>query len=73
MMAVPITVRPSGTDIDVGRPTALFPTRIGSTVRLKYRQQYVVAPDGNSFGLNMLLDAGSSPAIKLLLNWKPAR
>ena len=73
MMAVAVTVRPNGTDVDLGTPTPLFQTRISSTVRLRYRQQYVVTPDGKSFGLNMVLDEGSSPPIRLVFNWKPGR
>ena len=72
MMAVSITVKPDGT-VDAGKPEALFPTTIGSTVRLKYRQQYVLSPDGKSFGLNSVVDQPRPSPIAVILNWQPAR
>ena len=57
--------------MEAGKPEGLFPTTIGSTVRLRYRQQYVVAPDGKSFGLNSIVDQPSPSPIVLILNWTP--
>jgi hypothetical protein len=37
-----------------------------------FRQQYVVAPDGQSFLIRTLVD-DEPPPITLLLNWDPAR
>ena len=71
MMAVPITLGPGATDIDVGKPEALFATDIGSTVRLKYRHQYAVTPDGQSFMLNSAITESTTAPIILILNWKP--
>jgi eukaryotic-like serine/threonine-protein kinase len=70
MMAVPVTLKPNGT-ADAGKPEKLFPVNIGSTVRLKYRQQYVMDPDGRSFVINSAVAAPNPPPIVLILNWKP--
>jgi Tol biopolymer transport system component len=71
MMAVPVTLGPGLSTIDIGKPEPLFPTEIGSTVRLKYRHQYAVTPDGQSFLLNSaIMDSTTAPII-LVLNWKP--
>ena len=70
MMAVPVRMG-TGTTIDAGKAEALFPTTIGSTVRLRYRQQYVVAPDGKSFGLNSVVDEPKPSPIVVITNWKP--
>ena len=72
LMAVRLTFKPDGT-ADPGRPEKLFRTNIGSTVRLKYRQQYVVDPGGKSFMINAAVDAPIALPIVLILNWKPAR
>ena len=72
MMAVSVATRADGT-VDVGKPAALFPTDIGSTVRLKYRQQYMVAPDGTSFVLNSTVDRPSTTPVVLIMNWSPGR
>ena len=71
MMAVPITNGPGPSDIDVGKPVALFATDIGSTVRLKFRQQYAVTPDGQSLMLNSSILESTTAPIILILNWKP--
>jgi dipeptidyl aminopeptidase/acylaminoacyl peptidase len=72
LMAVPVALKPDGI-ADVGKPEKLFPVNIGSTVRLKYRQQYAVSPDGKSFMLNSIVDAPSAPPIVVMLHWKPGR
>ena len=71
LMAVPIHVAAGGDHIEPGVPRALFATNIGSTVLLAYRQQYVVAADGQSFMLNSSVTEGSSSPITVILNWKP--
>ena len=71
LMAVPVTLGPGAADIDVGKPVALFATDIGSTVRVKYRQQYAVTPDGQSFLLNSAITESTAAPIVLILNWKP--
>ena len=72
MMAVPVTLKADGT-ADVGKPAKLFHVNIGSTVRLKYRTQYLVDPDGKTFILNSAVDAPDPPPIVLILNWKPGQ
>jgi len=68
MMAAPITV--SGTTIEPGAPTALFPTRIyGGGADNQQGRQYDVARDGR-FRINTVLGEAVAP-ITLILNWKP--
>jgi Tol biopolymer transport system component len=70
LMAVPVRLS-SNAGPEFGTAVALFATRIGSTAINVYRQQYVVAPDGQSFVLNSnLSDANASP-IAVILNWRP--
>jgi hypothetical protein len=69
-MSVPIAASADGR-IDAGAPTALFTTNVGSTAVLKYHQQYVVAPDGQSFVMNSVAGQGGASPITVVLNWKP--
>jgi len=73
LMAVPIRLASDGKSVEPGTPLGLLATNIGSTVLLKYRQQYLVSPDGQSFVMNSAVDEGSASPITVLLNWKPAR
>jgi Tol biopolymer transport system component len=73
MMAAPIRFGTVGSDVDIGTPVALFQTRIGSSVPLKYRAQFAVTPDGNGFLLNSTVQEGTAPPIVVILNWKPPR
>jgi len=71
-MAVPIRLAP-GAAPEIGTAVGLFATRVGSTATNVYKQQYVVAPDGQSFVLNSRIgDADASP-ISIILNWSPAK
>ena len=71
LMAVPIRLVPGATP-EIGSAVALFATRVGSTATNVYKQQYVVASDGQSFVLNSTIgDANASP-ISVILNWNPA-
>ncbi len=65
--------RPVGKTIEPGEPTGLFVTNIGSTAILKYRQQYAVLPDAQSFVLQSVVGQGSSSPIVVILNWRPRR
>ena len=66
------TIRFSSTGtIEPGVARALFPTNVGSTARLPYRQQYVVSPDGQSFVMNSAVSEGTASPITVILNWKP--
>ena len=73
LMAVPIGVSGDGKTVEPGTPAPLFPTRIGSTVTLRCRQQYVVSPDGRSFVMNFTLTEPTASSITVILNWKPPR
>ncbi|HYT65838.1 MAG TPA: hypothetical protein VEL51_05440 [Vicinamibacterales bacterium] len=46
----------------------MFTTNVGSTAILKYRQQYVVSPDGKSFVMDSLVGQGSAAPITVILN-----
>jgi Tol biopolymer transport system component len=72
LRSVPVTFEPDGT-VEVGKAERLFLTNIGSTVRLRYRQQYSVTPDGQSFMLNSAVDVPTPGPIVLILNWNADR
>jgi serine/threonine protein kinase len=73
LMAVPIRFSPDRKTVEAGTPSALFATTVGSTAVLKYRQQYVVSPDGQSFVMNSVVGEASTSPITVILNWKPKR
>jgi Tol biopolymer transport system component len=73
LMAVPITMAPDGKSVEPGAPSPLFTTRVGSTATLKYRQQYVVSGDGQSFVMNSLVAEPTTTPITVILNWNPGR
>jgi Tol biopolymer transport system component len=66
LMAVPVTFGDDGRSIDVGRPSALFQTRIGGDNIVQ--KQYLVSPDGQRFLLDTPI--GGTPPITVLLNWR---
>ena len=70
LMAVSIRPSPDGATVEPGAPLALFATNIGSTAVLKYRQQYVVGPDGQSFVMNSVIGSPITTPITIILNWK---
>ncbi|HET9386209.1 MAG TPA: protein kinase [Gemmatimonadales bacterium] len=67
LMAVPIAF--TGNQPEIGKPTALFTTRLGGAVQGLFKQQYMVSADGRSFLVNAVADEAASP-ISLILNWK---
>jgi serine/threonine protein kinase len=70
LMVAPITV--NGPTIEVGRPAALFRTRIlGGGTDITAGMNYDVARDGR-FLINTVLDDDAAP-ITLLQNWTPSR
>ena len=71
LMAVPIRFSSDGKAVEAGAPSALFATTVGSTAVLKYRQQYVVSRDGQSFVMNSVVGDASASPITVILNWKP--
>jgi len=73
LMAVPIRFVSNGTVVEPGTPLGLFATSVGSIVGLKYRQQYVVSPDGQSFVMHSVVGKPDTSPISVILNWKPKR
>jgi eukaryotic-like serine/threonine-protein kinase len=73
LMAVPIRFSSDNKTVDPGAPLGLFTTDVGSTATLKYRQQYMVAKDGQSFVMNSVIESGNASPITVILNWKPPR
>ena len=71
LMAVPIRFVSNGKTVELGTPLALFVTNVGSMAPNTVRQQYMVAPDGQSFVMNSVLDEASISPITVILNWKP--
>jgi eukaryotic-like serine/threonine-protein kinase len=61
VMAVPITLQPNGPAIKPGTPVALFSVRSGS--------EYMAAPDGQRFLINMPLEGTATAPITVILNW----
>jgi hypothetical protein len=72
-MAVPIRFSSDQRSVDPGAPLTLFTTNVGSTAILKYRQQYVVSPDGQSFVMNSVVGEAIASPISVILNWKANR
>ncbi len=73
LMAVPIRMSSDNKTVDPGVPVGLFTTNVGSAVMLKYRQQYMVSNDGQSFVMNSAIEGGDASPITVILNWKPPR
>ena len=71
LMALPVKFSSDGKTPDLGTPTALFATSVGSTALNVYRHQYVVSPDGQSFVMNSIIGGGSASPITVILNRKP--
>jgi Tol biopolymer transport system component len=71
LMAVPVSLSADRKGFEPGTPAALFVTNIGSTAVLKYRQQYVVSHDGQSFVMQSVVGGASASPISVILNWKP--
>jgi dipeptidyl aminopeptidase/acylaminoacyl peptidase len=69
LMAVPLSFDPARESLEPGTPVALFSTRIGGALQGFNRHQYAVAPDGQRFLMNTLLDDGTL-TITLIQNWK---
>jgi Tol biopolymer transport system component len=72
LMAVAIQVEPDGRALNLGPPTALFPTRLatgtGVSIGFRSRPQYAVAPDGR-FLMNVTVDDTVVSPISIILNW----
>ena len=71
LIAVPIDLTLKAGSPDIGTPVPLFSAPLGGAVQQDdFRQQYMVAPDGQRFLLGAITREGDAPAT-LILNWKP--
>jgi Tol biopolymer transport system component len=71
LTAVPIRFVSNGKTVELGTPLGLFTTNVGSGAMNTNRQQYMVAPDGQSFVMNSVVGEASTSPITVILNWKP--
>jgi hypothetical protein len=69
LMAVILRTGSGATSLEPGPPAPLFPTRIGSAVQPNSKHQYMPAPDGQRFLMNMLTEEDAAP-ITVILNWR---
>jgi hypothetical protein len=75
LMAVPLRVErgPGATEaLEALPPVPLFKTQLGPVLDPDTRQQYMVAPDGERFLLNAIVE-DITPPITVILNWRPQR
>ena len=71
---VPITLSSNGQTVDVGKPTALFPTHLAlGPVPAIQRHQYIVSLDGQRFLMNVTTEQQFTTPITLILNWNGLR
>jgi eukaryotic-like serine/threonine-protein kinase len=73
LMGVSIRFSSDSKTVEPGIPVGLFPTGVDSSAGLRYRQQYVVSPDGQSFVMHSVVGEASTSPITVILNWKPNR
>jgi hypothetical protein len=67
LMAVPIAL--GGRQPEIGKPEALFATRLGGAVQGIAKQQYMPSADGQRFLVNAITDEAASP-ITVVMNRK---
>lgn len=72
LMAVPIQLNTVDKTIVAGVPTPLFNTRVGGAIQGASMQQYAVDPGGQRFLMSTISEV-RTPAITVILNWKPRR
>jgi len=72
LTAVPMQIDSERHAITAGAPVSLFRTHIGGAVQsvVFERQQYMVAPDGQRFLMNTIIDTAATTPISLVMNWK---
>ena len=68
LIAVPIALRPDGSTLRPGAPVPLFRARVGAVQGISLHN-YIVAPDGQRFLLDTVVEQASAP-ISLILNAK---
>lgn len=66
LMLVAIRLPVDGQAVNLGSPVALFPANVNPNY---FRHQYMVAPDGQSFVMNVNQPISASP-LTVILNWK---
>jgi serine/threonine protein kinase len=71
LMAVPIHSPSNAPTFEAGTPLGLSGTNADSMLPNGNRQQYVVAPDGQSFVFNSIPKEANTSPIAVILNWKP--
>jgi Tol biopolymer transport system component len=69
LMAVPFAS--DGKTAQAGTPLGLFVSNVGGISINGTRQQYMVAPDGQSFVVNSVPEQPAASPITVILNWKP--
>ncbi len=71
LMAVPIGLAPNRQSLESGVPVPLFLTNIGGAIQGAYKQQYVVAGDGQRFLMNSVVTQATPSPVTVILNWQP--
>ena len=67
LIAVPVTLRPDGRTLQPGAAVPLFRANVGATQGIAL-QNYIVAPGGQQFLLDTVVEQTVAP-ISLILNW----
>jgi len=71
LTAVPIRLAPDGQAVEAGSPIPLFTTRVGRALQqTDINPHYVVAPDGQRFLMNTVVEDANTSPITVILNWK---
>lgn len=68
LVAVPMAVRPDGLAVQPGTAVPLFHAEVGEVQSIALHN-YIVAPDGQSFLIDRVVEQTAAP-ISLILNWK---
>ena len=71
LTAVPTRFASDGHAVEAGTPVPLFTTRVGRALQqTDINPQYVVAPDGQRFLMNTVVENANTSPITVILNWK---
>jgi hypothetical protein len=71
LMAVPVRPSTGGDTLELGTPEPLFATRVGGALQVVNSQAYMVAPDGQRFLMNTVVEQSPTP-LTVILNWQPS-
>jgi hypothetical protein len=69
LTAVPLVNSADGARIDPGAPIPLFATQVGGAVQGVMGARYLVAPAGDRFVVDTVVDE-PAPPISLIVNWR---